>query len=184
MLHVEISGSEIFLVANKLRFPEKTSIEDFAVFMQWIYKLSGSILVIPERLYYYRQHSKSITNNINKQVSGIIKAINILDSWSDTLDEKSRNLVFNRVCHEIKDWVYYTLDQKHGDILLQNIPKRYAVKLFRQAITNRWYYFGQLSRKSKLWTIAKFLGKRLFVYKILRPFAVIVKNIFEQGRYK
>ena len=75
------------------------------------------------------------------------------------MDEKSRNQAFKRVYHEIKRWVYYRLDQEHGNIFLQNIPACYAVKLFRQAqedaLTNRWYRFGELSRKWKLWIIAK-----------------------------
>ena len=131
--------------------------------------------------------------NFGKQIKSIVKVVDILDRWSDALDEKSRNLIFNRVYHEINFWLYCALDEKHGDILLRNIPKRYTVKLFRQAqekarqaqeemqqaITNRWYYFGQLSRKRKLWVIAKFLSKRLFVYKILRPFVAILKRVFE-----
>ena len=45
-----------FLIRNKLKFPEKISIEDFAVFIQWVYYLYSPVLFIPEHLYYYQQY--------------------------------------------------------------------------------------------------------------------------------
>ena len=169
-----------FLVRNGFRFPEHTTIEDFAVFMQWIYWLDSPALFIPQHLYYYRKHSGSITANFNRQTENLIKVVQILSKWLETLDEKSRNQAFKRVYHEIKGWVYHCLDQEHGNIFLQNIPACYAVKLFRQAqedsLTNRWYRFRALSRKQKIWIIAKALSKKLFLYKMFRPFAKVVKS--------
>ena len=173
-----------FLVRNKCRFAENTSMEDFATFIQWIYRLHSPALFIPQNLYYYQQHYGSIMANFNKQMKSIIKVVQILSKWLETLDEKSRNQAFKRVYHEIKGWVYHCLDQEYGNIFLQNIPACYAVKLFRQAqedsLTNRWYRLGELSRKQKIWIIAKVLSKKLFLYKILRPFAQITKNVLQQ----
>ena len=148
-----------FLVRNGFRFPEHTSIEDFAVFMQWIYRLHSPALFIPQNLYYYRKHLESITANFNRQIKNLIKVVWMLDKWSANLDKKSQYLVFNRICQEIKTQWLYSFSKKYGNLFLQNIPACYAVKLFRQvqedALTNRWYRFGELSRKQKIWIIAK-----------------------------
>ncbi len=45
---------------------------------------------------------------------------------------------------------------------------------------NRWYRFGQLSCKRKLWTIAKVLSKKLRIYKLLRPLAKIIRKILRR----
>ena len=36
---------------------------------------------------------------------------------------------------------------------------------------DRWYRFGQLSRKRKTWVIVKFLSKKLKIYWLLKLFA-------------
>ena len=45
---------------------------------------------------------------------------------------------------------------------------------------NRWYRFGQLSRKRKIWVIGKVLSKKFRIYKILRFMLKIIKYIFEK----
>ena len=193
-----------FLIRNEFRFPENTSIEDFAVFPQWIYQLQSPILYLPKRLYYYQKRPESIMNNPNRQINSMIHVVNILYNWSLTLDEESMKLIHHRISHEMKDWLY-VLDEKQGNILLQNIPNYFIWQLFHKAqadveqvrkaqadveqvqikdsmiYTDRWYSFGRLSRKRKLWVIGKVLSKKLCLYRILFPFARIIKYILRKG---
>ena len=48
--------------------------------------------------------------------------------------------------------------------------------------TNRWYRFGQLSRKRKLWVIGKVLSKKLGLYFMLRPLARRLKSFVSELR--
>ncbi len=43
------------------------------------------------------------------------------------------------------------------------------------AADNRWNHFGKLSRKRKIWVIAKVLSKKLKLYALLRPLARLLK---------
>ena len=56
------------------------------------------------------------------------------------------------------------------------------VKLFNKAlgrqVDDRWYRFGQLSRKRKLWVIGKYISKKLRMYPFLLPVAKVAKNIY------
>ena len=197
-----------FVVQNNLQFSENTSMEDFASFMQWIYQLQNPVLFMPKYLYYYQKHSTSITANFNKQVKSMIKFVHILDNWSTSLNKKFRDLAFQRISQEIRSWLYDSVDQKYGNYFLRNIPIRYAVKQFYQAqeeaLSNwhaleltrteiqkfqveknnlqqdRWYRFGQLSRKRKIWVIGKTLSKKFMIYSLLKPFAKIIKYMFEE----
>ncbi len=65
---------------------------------------------------------------------------------------------------------YSNLFSRHrgGD----NLPQNY--------VNDRWYRFGQLSRKRKLWVIAKVLSKKLRIYKLLRPLAKIIRKILRR----
>ena len=56
------------------------------------------------------------------------------------------------------------------------------VKLFNKAlcrqVDDRWYRFGQLSRKRKLWVIGKYISKKLCMYPFLLPVAKVAKNLY------
>ena len=41
---------------------------------------------------------------------------------------------------------------------------------------NSWYQFGQLSTKQRLWAIAKFLSKKLHLYRLLRPIIRLLQS--------
>ncbi len=43
--------------------------------------------------------------------------------------------------------------------------------------SDKWYRFGQMSRKRKIWTIGKVLSKKLKIYWPLKPFAKLVKKL-------
>ncbi|WGK69182.1 glycosyltransferase [Candidatus Haliotispira prima] len=45
-----------------------------------------------------------------------------------------------------------------------------------QVQNNRWYRFGQLSHRRKLWIMGKWLVKRLGLYPMLRPFAALLRR--------
>ena len=42
---------------------------------------------------------------------------------------------------------------------------------------NKWYRFGQYSRKRKIWVICKVLSKKLYIYWLVQPFAQAIKKI-------
>ncbi|WGK69181.1 hypothetical protein P0082_11965 [Candidatus Haliotispira prima] len=45
-----------------------------------------------------------------------------------------------------------------------------------QTQDNRWYCFGQLSRRQKLWIMDKWLAKRLRLYPMLRALAALIRR--------
>ena len=45
---------------------------------------------------------------------------------------------------------------------------------------NRWYRFGQLSRKGKIWVIVKVLSKKFKIYWLLKPFAQVLSNFLKR----
>ncbi len=49
---------------------------------------------------------------------------------------------------------------------------------FQQCFHNRWYQFGLMSRKRKIWVIGKVLAKKLHIYWLLKPFAKFVRSFF------
>jgi len=46
----------------------------------------------------------------------------------------------------------------------------------KQLINNKWYRFGRLSRKEKIWTSGKIFSKKMKIHWALKPFAQVVKK--------
>ncbi len=57
----------------------------------------------------------------------------------------------------------------------------FSKKLYK-AHHNKWYKFGQLSRKRKIWTAGRTISKKLHIYWLLRPFAKLVKKVFNKKK--
>ncbi len=51
-----------------------------------------------------------------------------------------------------------------------------------KAHNNKWYRFGQMTRKRKIWTAGKVISKKLHIYWVLRPFAKLVKKVFNKKK--
>jgi len=45
-------------------------------------------------------------------------------------------------------------------------------------LNNRWYRFGQMSNKRKIWFIGKVISKKLKLYWLFQPIAKLIKRIF------
>lgn len=80
------------------------------------------------------------------------------------------------------DSLYYS-DDFGGDVpsfLSTQIISRRASHLndMNPANQNRWYHFGQLTHRRKLWFAAKVLSKKLKLYGLLRPFAKGLKTLY------
>ena len=50
-------------------------------------------------------------------------------------------------------------------------------KKINSLISNKWYRFGQMSRKRKIWIIGKVLSKKLKLYWIFQPIAKKIKDL-------
>ena len=50
-------------------------------------------------------------------------------------------------------------------------------KKINSLISNKWYRFGQMSRKRKIWTIGKVMSKKLKLYWLLQPIAKKIKAL-------
>ena len=80
------------------------------------------------------------------------------------------------------DSLYYS-DDFGGDVpsfLSTQIISRRASHLndMNPDNQNRWYHFGQLTHRRKLWVVAKVLSKKLKLYRFLQPFAKAVKTLY------
>ena len=50
-------------------------------------------------------------------------------------------------------------------------------------LTNdRWYRFGQMSRKRKIWTIGKEVSKKMKIHRTLKPFADVLKEMYRKRK--
>lgn len=58
--------------------------------------------------------------------------------------------------------------------------KTTAVNTIQEWKQDKWYRFGQMSRKRKIWTIGKVTSKKLHIYWLLHPCAKLVKRIFRK----
>ena len=68
--------------------------------------------------------------------------------------------------------------------LLSNYLKNRVQHSVNIPFQDRWYRFGQLSKKQKLWKIGKICSKKIKLYKYIRPFAQIFKVLYFDIRNK
>ena len=172
-----------FLLRNKLRFPENTSMEDFAIFLQWIYRIQSPILYIPHKLYYYQERPDSIIGRFSQQAESMIKVINMLHSWSENLDKESWELARYRIIHEIRHWLSVI---NYEDIIqfLQSIPIDYSLKIiqqfqieYRKISHDQWYLFGQLTYSQRIWFVGKTVSRKLGLYRLIKPLAGRIRQL-------
>ena len=75
-------------------------------------------------------------------------------------------------------------DNFGGDVpglLNKQILDRRARFLFNNnnsILQDRWYRFGQLSQKQKLWKIGRIFCKKIGIYKYIRPFVNVFKSLY------
>jgi len=68
----------------------------------------------------------------------------------------------------------------------KNISSNQNVKQLPENLSkiknDKWYRFGQMSRKRKIWTIGKVASKRLGIYNLLKPYVPKIKKIYKAGK--
>ena len=173
-----------------LRFPLNTCVEDFVFSIQIFWCLRQPILFIKQQLYYYRYRENSTSNNYNEKIPGLINGIHIIDQWSKKLDEKSLSLLQKRVSYEIIVWLKIFSSDTSFRMFLSAIPMDYNVMVLNLVLKentkiqddyakiqdDRWYRFGTLARRDKLWIICKVLLKKAKLYRIVFPVVKIIRS--------
>ncbi len=137
------------------------------------------------------------------------RAVGILDDWEKAREDSESHFLRHRVGKEVESWlVRYSGDGELLAELINALPAHHTAQYIlqfkaelgqsreterelqteleqsrekeRELQKNRWYCFGQLSRKRKLWVIAKVLSKKLRIYKLLQPLAKIIRKILQR----
>lgn len=177
---------KLFLDNPCLRFSLDNCVEDFVLFVKILWCMKHPILSLSAQLYYYRYREYSTSNTYNDKIPSLVNGIWMIDQWSQQLDEKNLLLLQNRVSHEIIIWLKASDSDFKLRMILSDIPKDYSatvVKLLlkESALQNRWYRFGQLSRKRKIWVIVQVLSKKFKIYWLLKPFGKILVNFLKKN---
>ncbi len=177
-------GRELFIQSG-LRFPEQMSVEDLALVPRLLYYIqsqSKEALFIPEQLFYYRYRAGSLNNERSKiAIRNLARAIGILDDWGRVLEEGENCLLRQGVSKDVEEWfARYSEDSGLLTELINLLPTHYIARYILQIRENRWYRFGQVSRKRKLWMLGKVLSKKMGLYELLRPWATGAKKIMRK----
>ena len=195
---IKIWKKELF---NNISFPENMAYEDLDTISRLLSGLD-KCLYISERLYYYQENKNSITSSMSKEkLQDLCKAFSLLHLWGLEQAVDRRLLLNNKIFIEINFYIDSLLENMESrtdylEIFLKFFPKDLLAEYLsnksrdvrrlqaeserlqaesERLQQNRWYRFGQLSRKRKIWIMGKVLSKKLGFYHLLRPFARIVK---------
>ena len=173
----------LFLDNPDLRFPLNTCVEDFILSIQIFWCLRQPILFVKEQLYYYRYRENSTSNTYNEKIPGLINGIHIIDQWSKKLDEESLFLLQKKVSYEIIAWLKIINSDTSFRMFLSAIPMDYNVMVLNLVLkenakiqNDRWYRFGMLARRDKLWFVCKVLLKKARLYRTFLPVVKIIRS--------
>ncbi len=189
------------IIHNKIEFPVGIIAEDIPFTIKYLSSIN-SVGNLPGDYYKYRLNLSSTMNkdtNIAYIDSFNFIYMNFQDFFIDKKKFKSDYLFafFHEYCNALYHiWNRFPDDKKieHSQLFIdsvyQKIPQLLAhnqldpnaMKFILQPIeflNNRWCRFGLLSRKRKIWAIAKFFSKKLGLYKLLRSIATPIATKFK-----
>ncbi len=111
----------------------------------------------------YEQNKEAL---FNQKIQILTKTMKIKNS---ELEQK------NKVIIE-KQNIEKQLDEKTKLINKQEKELKQRQSKINALLDNRWYRFGQMSRKKKIWTIGKTTSKKIKLYWLLQPIAKLIKR--------
>ena len=106
---------------------------------------------------------KQLNNNRNqlkKQAQKLEQNEKQLEQNKKQLEQKEQQLEQNKK----------QLEQKEQQL----VQKRSNIKIL---LNDRWYRFGQMSKKRKIWTTGKVISKKIKIYWLLQPIAKLLIKI-------
>ena len=153
------------------------------VYSNFLVFTTAYFIFVKEQLYYYRYRENSTSNTYNEKIPGLINGIHIIDQWSKKLDEESLFLLQKKVSYEIIAWLKIINSDTSFRMFLSAIPMDYNVMVLNLVLkenakiqNDRWYRFGMLARRDKLWFVCKVLLKKAKLYRTFLPVVKIIRS--------
>ena len=120
-------------------------------------------------------------DQLNNYFTGC-KEINIYDLYKGTNENKT--FIHYAMLYDVMQIKNHQLAKKEQQVKYQKQALQQKDQQLKQEQShinslqnNRWYRFGKLSRKRKIWTIAKVVSKKIKLYWVLQPIAKLLKEI-------
>ena len=178
-----------------ISFPEGMAYEDLDTTPRLLAGLK-KCLYVSDGLFFYQENRNSITgSSISiKDIQDICQVFSRLYLWGLEQSSDRRLLVNCKLYVETDRWIGLLLENKkesadYTQIFLDFFPKGLLIEYFfsrakniQRLQQNRWYRFGQLSFKRKIWIIVKVLSKKLKIYKLLKLILNIIKFVLVKGQ--